>query len=54
MPSTFVYPGVDHIHGLATVSFSYQLEILPIAHRFIDLRSEQKQQQQQQHQCRQS
>ena len=37
MRNTFAYPGVKHIHELAAIFFSFQLQISPIAHRFLDL-----------------
>ena len=43
MPNTFAYPGVEHMHELATISFSYQHQIPPIAYRFPDLRNQQEQ-----------
>ena len=50
MSNAFAHPDVEDKHELATISFSYQLQIPPIAHRFLDLRN--KKEQWQQHQCR--
>ena len=41
-PPLLSYPGVKHTHELATISFSYQLQIPPKTYRFLDLRNEQE------------